>query len=160
MEGMRKALPEVIDDEFWTELKEAFNNCIAAQYTSKYLLNHDYQVDYSVLMATKGTYQEASWIFKDNEHLLIGLYYYEPDGNKNVYEVINGKYENGVMSDYTLKEFRKGNWGGTLQSLYGALAFDKATGWSRWLLLNEQQPSLWCNNDFEIPLPDISDKEE
>ena len=41
MEAMRKALPEVFDDAFWAELKESFNNCIAAQYTSKYLLNHD-----------------------------------------------------------------------------------------------------------------------
>jgi len=72
----------------------------------------------------------------------------------------NGVFVNGVTPDYTLEKVAWGNWGGTLQSVYGALAFDKATGWSRWLLLNEQQPSLWCNNDFKTPLPDISDKEE
>ena len=128
MEGMRKALPEVIDDEFWTELKDAFNNCIAAQYTSKYLQDRDYQVDYSVLMATKGVYQEAGWKTSDGVNTLTKLLYYEPDGNNISYKVTNGVFVNGVTPDYTLKEDRKGNWGGTLQSLYGALAFDKATG--------------------------------
>ena len=159
MEGIRRALPEVIDDEFWAELKAAFNNCIAAQYTGKYLQDHDYQVDYSVLMATKGVYQQAGWkTTDDNVNTLIKLLYYEPDGNIISYKVTNGVFVNGVTPNYTLEEDRKENWGGTLQSVYSALAFDKATGWSRWLLLNEQQPSLWCNNDFKIPLPDISDK--
>ena len=149
MEGMRKALPEVFDDAFWAELKESFNNCLAGQYTSKYLLNRNYQVDYSVLLAVKGAYQESTWVSK----ILNGLTAYEPDGKYTLYDVENGMFKDGVTPDYTLKAIDHGTWGGTLESVYGALAFDKATGWSRWLLLNEQQPSLWCNNEFEFPAP-------
>lgn len=149
MEGMRKALPEVFDDAFWAELKESFNNCLAGQYTSKYLLNRNYQVDYSVLLAVKGAYQESTWVSK----MLHRLIAYEPDGKYTLYDVENGMFKDGVTPDYTLKAIDHGTWGGTLESVYGALAFDKATGWSRWLLLNEQQPSLWCNNEFEFPAP-------
>ncbi|MBQ8712983.1 MAG: hypothetical protein IJ551_09250 [Prevotella sp.] len=66
-------------------------------------------------------------------------------------------FKKDVTPAYTLELANQGQWGGTLEAVYGALAFDKATGWSRWLLLNEQQPSLWCNNDFNTPLPKISD---
>jgi hypothetical protein len=150
MEGMRKALPEVFDDVFWTELKSAFNSCIAAQYTSKYLQKHDYQVDYSVLLAIKGAYQLAKW----DKRTLRYLRYYEPDGKYITNLIENGEFKDGVMPDFTMKVESEGQWDGTLESVYGALAFDKTTGWSRWLLLNEQQPSLWCNNDFGTPLPD------
>ena len=154
MEGMRKALPEVFDDAFWAELLSAFNNCIAGQYASKYLLNHDYQVDYSVLLAAKGVYHLAQWGSNTQTRILEALRYYYPDGNFITYIVKNGEFKKDVVPDYTLKLYGEGQWGGTLESVYGALAFEKATGWSRWLLLNEQLPPLWCNNDFNSPLPD------
>lgn len=160
MEAMRKALPEVFDDAFWAELKESFNNCIAAQYTSKYLLNHDYEVDYSVLLATRGTYLQSTWedVLTDPESKrLTKLSFFDPDGKFTNYVVKDGLFKKDVTPAYTLELADQGQWGGTLEAVYGALAFDKATGWSRWLLLNEQQPSLWCNNDFNTPLPKISD---
>ena len=160
MEGMRKALPEVFDDAFWTELKSAFNSCVVGQYTSKYLLNHDYQVDYSVLLAVKGAYQNLWWD-KNNEtnnRVLTHIRNFNPDGSYTTYSVNNGEFKDGVTPDYTLTYYNEGQWGHTLESVYGALAFDKATGWSRWLLLNEQQPSFWCNNEFRTPLPDISEE--
>ena len=156
MEGMRKALPEVFDDAFWTDLKSAFNNCIAAQYASQYLLDHDYQVDYSVLMAIKGVYQRTTWTSGTESMILYDLSNYHPDGKLTTYIVENGEFKADFVPDYKLKVKSEGQWGGTFESVYGALAFDKATGWSRWLLLNEQQPSLWCNNDFKTPLPDSS----
>ena len=157
MEGMRKALPEVFDDAFWTDLKSAFNNCIAAQYASQYLLDHDYQVDYSVLMARKGVYQRTTWTSGTESMILYDLSNYHPDGKLTTYLVENGEFKADFVPDYQLKVESEGQWGGTLESVYGALAFDKATGWSRWLMLNEQQPSLWCNNDFKTPLPDSSE---
>ena len=157
MEGMRKALPEVFDDAFWTDLKSAFNNCIAAQYASQYLLDHDYQVDYSVLMAIKGVYQRTTWTSGTESMILYDLSNYHPDGKLTTYLVENGEFKADFVPDYQLKVESEGQWGGTLESVYGALAFDKATGWSRWLMLNEQQPSLWCNNDFLTPLPDPSE---
>lgn len=152
MEGMKKALPEVFDDAFWAELQTAFNSCIVGQYNSKYLLDHDYQVDYSVLLAIKGAYQELEWNFWYKKTIDY-LRYYHPDGKFTTYRVENGNLEKDVEPDFTLKTYEEGVWGGTLESVYGALAFDKATGWSRWLLLNEQQPSLWCDKDFHTHLP-------
>ncbi len=34
-----------------------------------------------------------------------------------------------------------GSWGSTGDKTYGNLAFDKATGWSRWLKMNQQLPT-------------------
>jgi len=162
MESMTEALPDVFDEAFGEELEESFNDCIAAQYYSKYLSSRDYQVDYSVLLATKGTYFETKWKDDDDSdsksHILSNLTSYEPDGKYTEYTVENGEFKYGVTPDYTLKAVKEGQWGGTLESVYGALAFDKATGWSRWLLLNEQQLPLWCNNEFQTPLPIISEE--
>jgi len=36
----------------------------------------------------------------------------------------------------------------TLDSTFGQLAFDKITGWSRWLYMNRQQIPLWSKSDF------------
>lgn len=159
VEGMREALPEVFDDTFYAELEASFNNCIVAQYYSKYLLKHNYEVDYSVLLAQEGTYLELDWKDSGNDSkILTYLTEYKADGNFTVYSVENGEFKNGVTPKYTLKFEYEAPWGGTLASVYGALAFDKATNWSRWLLLNKQQPSLWCNNEFETPLPKISEE--
>ena len=160
IEGMGKALSEVFDDAFCTELESAFNSCVAGQYTSKYLFNHDYQVDYSVLLAVKGAYQYTWWKdgIETGNKVLTHIRNFNPDGSYTTYAVENGEFKDGVTPDYTLTYYNEGQWGGILESVYGALAFDKATGWSRWLFLNEQQPSLWCNNDFKTPLPDISEE--
>ena len=54
-------LPEVYDEDFYNRMKEAFNNCIVAQYFSKYLTAHDYMVDYSVLLGSLGAYTNVFW---------------------------------------------------------------------------------------------------
>ena len=38
--------------------------------------------------------------------------------------------------------------GSTLDETYRQLCFDKATGWSRWLRLNQQEPNLKCFVEF------------
>ena len=55
------ALPEVYGDDFYDRMRDAFNNCIAAQYFGKYLTTHDYMVDYSVMLGTAGAYYIALW---------------------------------------------------------------------------------------------------
>ena len=113
-----------------------------------------------MLLATRGTYLQSAW--KDVESdpdskILTNLDFFDPDGKFTIYVVKDGLFKKDVTPAYTLELADQGQWGGTLEAVYGALAFDKATGWSRWLLLNEQQPSLWCKNDFNTPLPKISD---
>jgi hypothetical protein len=154
MESMKNALPDVFDATFWNELQSAFKNCEIGQYTSKFLRNNDYQVDYSVLLAVKGAYQFAWWEPKSTETwTLSNLRFFEPDGKYTTYSVSNGDFTKDSMPEFTLEYYNDGQWGGTLESTYSTLAFDKATNWTRWLLLNEQQPSLWCNNDFKTPNP-------
>ena len=135
------------------------------QYTSNYLLKRDYQVDYSVLLATKCSYMLTNWypVFPGTSpevRTLTDLAIYDADGKYTVYTVENGGFRHDFTPQYTLTAGEQGQWGGTLESVYGALAFDKATGWSRWLFLNEQQPSLWCNNEFNTPLPNIIEEDE
>ena len=154
MESMKNALPDVFDETLWNELQSAFNNCKIGQYTSKFLRNNDYQVDYSVLLAVKGAYQFAWWEPKSTETWTLShLRFFEPDGKFTTYSVSNGDFTKDCMPEFTLEYYNDGQWGGTLESTYSTLAFDKATNWTRWLLLNEQQPSLWCNNDFKTPNP-------
>ena len=77
-----------------------------------------------------------------------------PDGTFTTYNVI-GEYEGqGDEPDYTLEYLNDSTWGGTLESTYGQTAFDRAVGWSRWLMLNEQEPPLWSRHDFNTSLPD------
>lgn len=39
-------------------------------------------------------------------------------------------------------------------STYGQTAFDQAVGWSRWLMLNHHEPSMWSKSGFEEELDD------
>ena len=160
MASIMRALPEVYDDAFYDQLATAFNNCIVDQATSKYLRERNYQVDFSVMLATKGTYKYAYWDQTENEtgtafiYTLTKVQDYHADGTTTTYDVNNGLFSNTGEADYTLEYKDKGHWGGTLESTYGRLAFDQATGWSRWLMLNEQEPQIWSRNDFFADLPE------
>ena len=160
MASIMKALPEVYDDAFYYQLATAFNNCIVSQATSKYLQEHNYQVDFSVMLATKGTYKFAFWDQTENEtgtafiYTLTSVTDYHANGTTTTYDVNNGVFSNTGEADYTL-EYKSGEyWGGTLESTYGRLAFDQATGWSRWLMLNEQEPQIWSRYGFFADLPE------
>ena len=39
-------------------------------------------------------------------------------------------------------------WGSTLDATYGQLRFDRLTGWSRWLRLNQQEPNPDCATGY------------
>ena len=51
-------------------------------------------------------------------------------------------YADGKLEKYVTgkAEPEVSTWPSTLADTYQQLAFDKATGWSRWLYLNEQLP--------------------
>ena len=156
-----RTLPEVFGEDFSNQMKNAFSACVVGRYTSKYLLNHDYQVNYSVLLASKGTYHYTWWESKPTGsgkeltfvNYLQAVRYYHSDGTTTTYKV-KGNYDGQHASDYTLEFHDKSTWGGTLESTYCQMAFDRAVGWSRWLLLNEQEPAIWSRSAFSIGLPD------
>jgi hypothetical protein len=136
-------------------MKEAFNNCIVAQNFSKYLTNHNYMVDYSVLLGAEGAYSTTFWETGENGLPTI------PNA-ENVFTDDGERYSFKLLPTDDPQYFRRelfgtpGSWGSTLADTYEQLAFDRAVGWSRWLRLNRQWPNLFCPNDlyFELPMPE------
>ena len=146
-----KALPEVYGDAFYEEMKTTFNNAIVAQYYSKYLEAHDYQVDYSVILGVEGAYSSYTWEVNETlqSYLPVSRICYFPDGTT-------------ATSSYTIdgtgfheSEAQPGKpWGSTLYATLEQTEFDRAVGWSRWLRLNRKEPSLFCPSGLGFILPD------
>ena len=149
MSSIIKALPEVYGDEFFNQMKETFNSCIAAQYYGKYLTTHDYMVDYSVMLGTEGNYS----LIKFTDKIPMWEEEYCTDGSWGQYSMIrseDGTYKRGIFLEGDFP------WGSTLADTYEQLAFDRAVGWSRWLRLNRQLPNNLCPSDmhYELPMPE------
>ena len=155
VKSLLNALPEVYGDEFYNQMKQAFNNCIVGQYFSKYLTAHNYMVDYSVMLGVGGAYPITIW-GKDEQsgdQIPLGMEAYSKDGE------IFGFYLNPTDDpQYYSMEATSGSysWPSTLADTYEQLVFDRAVGWSRWLYLNRQWPNLFCPSDlyFELPMPE------
>ena len=149
------ALPEVYGEAFNNQMKDAFNNCIVAQYFSKYLTAHNYMVDYSVLLGFQGAYSIAFW--KTDKQTGVQTPYamelFTDDGE------VYGFYLNPTDDPQYYSTEAVGDsfyWGSTLADTYEQLVFDRTVGWSRWLRLNNQPPNLFCPNGlkFELPWPE------
>lgn len=124
-----EALPDVYGADFNLEIGTAFNNCLVSQYCSDFLMKKGLSVDCSIMLGVEGSY-----------------YFYDYDREKP--EILNGYniyYADGKLDNYKtgVAEPEVSTWPSTLEDTYGQLAFDKATGWSRWIKLNKQLP---CNN--------------
>ena len=155
IESLFKALPEVFDQTFASSLTTAFNACIAKQRHSKYLTEHDYEVDYSVMLGRNGFYvtysYDKSWGEGAN---LLGAYVYYPDGTWEQYKYID---EGGDSSDGSLAHYefvRTGKWGGTFADTYQQTTFDRLVNWSRWLQINPTAPPAWSPSSFNYRMPD------
>ena len=155
MESLFQKLPEVFDKDLFNLVKETFNNCIAHQRDAQYLKNHNYQVDYSVLLGVKGNY--IKYVYNEEEgkdpELDKAIVYYT-DGTTETYQY-KGSVEdssNGSFAHYELIE--TGTWPGTFASIYQQSTFDRLVGWSRWLLINESMPPAWSPSSFNFRLPD------
>lgn len=141
--------PGVIDEQFFNELEEAFNRTVVSKHTSRFLESHGYVIDCSIMLCTRGAYRGYVYQKDDNGELKLDYFMiYEPDGKKSIYYADEDKLED------------RGSWGGTLDSTYGQLAFDRATGWSRWLWLNEQEPFHIALADFNVDIPGELEAEE
>ncbi len=155
MESLFKKLPEVFDRDFFNLVKETFNACIAHQRDAQYLTNHNYQVDYSVLLGVKGNYMK--YVYKQEENkdpeLDKAMVFY-PDGTTETYQY-KGSAEDSSDGSLDQYEFiNSGTWPGTFASIYQQSTFDKLVGWSRWLLINESAPPAWSPSSFNFHLPD------
>lgn len=159
MEKILTALPEVYGEQFNKDMEAAFNDCIFAQLYSRYLSIHAYMVDYTVLLATNGNTFRTMWDDRPVKHLDRATLY-KADGSIVEYTGENGYYKNEDDFDYALEKMGEGNWGSTLDATFTPLIFDKITGWSRWLHMNQQQTPLWSKSGFnEEVYPDDDDDE-
>ena len=162
MKSLFEALPDVFDQDLYNRVKTTFNGCIAHQRYAKYLTNHNYQVDYSMMLAVKGNYVEYYYTSDEygrDKDLAIALAYYT-DGTKEKYKYVGGSGDDssdGSLDHYELLE--KGTWGNTFADTYQQTTFDKLVGWSRWLLLNQAAPPAWSPSSFffKLPLDDMSE---
>ena len=149
MSSIINALPEVYDDEFYLKMAETFNSCLLAQNYSSYLTNHDYMVDYSVMLGVEGTYLYI--ISADDGYTPVSFKACHPDGTSDYYSLT----PNDDGTSYTAEFIRDlAPWGSTLDNTYGQLEFDRIVGWSRWLKLNRQQPNLACPSAMNLNLPE------
>ena len=155
IETLFVVLPEVFDDELFERLSTAFNACIVKQRYAKYLTNHNYQVDYSVLLGVKGTFVNYGYSMKELRNATV----FFPDGSTKIYKYVDngGDSSDGSLASYEFAE--SGSWYGTLADTYQQTTFDKLVGWSRWLLINESAPPAWSPSSFNYQLPedDMSD---
>lgn len=152
------ALPEVYGNDFYNQMKEAFNNCIVAQYFSHYLTVHEYMVDYSVLLGAEGGYAYTFWhndMYSDSK-VPYAAFIYADNGDMQLYKLTQTEDPEYYSAEPT-GDLR--NWGSTLSATYEQLAFDRIVGWSRWLRLNKQWPNMFCavGLNFELPMPKEED---
>ena len=152
------ALPEVYGNDFYNQMKEAFNNCIVAQYFSHYLTVHEYMVDYSVLLGAEGGYAYTFWKndMYSGSKVPYAAYIYANNGDMQLYKLTQTEDPEYYSAEPT-GDVR--NWGSTLSATYEQLAFDRIVGWSRWLRLNKQWPNMFCAEglNFELPMPKEED---
>ena len=108
------------------EMKECYDKeCIVAHQTCAYLRAQG--ILGSVLLGWEGQYEEIDWRHGKEGWYLYESYVFKPDGT--------------IMSYLEDEANEEGSWRNTFANTYEQTAFDKATGWSRWIKANKQRPA-------------------
>ena len=108
------------------EMKACYDkDCIVAHQTCAYLRAQG--ITGSVLLGWEGQYEEMDWRLGKDGWVLYASYVFKPDGTVLEYQ------------DDEVKE--QAQWNSTFADTYEQTAFDKATGWSRWIKANKQRPA-------------------
>ena len=152
MESLFMTLPDIFDQDLLNRVETAFNACIVHQRYAKYLTEHNYQADYSVMLAVKGTY--VTYTYDGTDMNLESCRAYYPDGTWKDYKYID---DGDDSSDGSLAHYeytKEGSWFDTFANTYQQTTFDRLVGWSRWLLINESAPPAWSPSSFNFLLPD------
>ena len=134
-------------------LVNAFNKAAFCQESCVKLRNEKRQVEVSVLMGWEGKYDYISWNKKTNKVEWIKVT--NPDGTGIYY---NGPVDTPeIVPGMDTQEAK--SYGSTFAATYEQTAWDKATGWSRWIRANKTRPnpmheSLLDGFDFNDPKED------
>lgn len=134
-------------------LVNAFNKAAFCQESCVKLKNENRQVEVSVLMGWEGKYDYISWNKKTNKVSWIKVIY--PNGSGIYY---NGPVDTPEIVPGMDTDIAK-SYGSTFADTYEQSAWDKATGWSRWIKANKTRPnpmheSLLDGFDFDDPKDD------
>ena len=154
IEDLLWELPDVYDQTFASSLITAFNSCIVKQRHSKYLTEHDFEVDYSMILGCEGTYVVYNYVGDGAESKLIGAYVYYSDGKLETYRYVDegDDSSDGNLARYELE--KTDTWPSTFANTYELTTFDKLVGWSRWMYLNPTPPPAWSPSSFNYVLPE------
>lgn len=111
------------------EMKECYDKeCVVSHQTCAYLSAQG--ILGSVLLGWEGQYEMVNWVNDKGKWIFKESAVFRPDGTLWIY----GEEE---LTD----EPEKSSWKSTFADTYEQTAFDKATGWSRWLKANKQRPA-------------------
>ena len=148
------ALPEVYSTEFYNQVADALNGCLVAQNYSSYLVSHNYQVDYSVLLGADNSYVIAFWDKdpKTGAKIPVTARVCRADGTAEIYQLV--PFEDNSSFYQMVSTGNSYLWGSTFADTFCQLEFDRIVGWSRWLKMNRQQPNLFCPQGMNFELPD------
>jgi hypothetical protein len=154
IESLFYELPDVYDQTFVSSMTTAFNSCIVRQRHSKYLTEHHFEVDYSVMLGCEGTYVVYNYEGDGAESKLIGAYVYYSDGKLETYRYVDegDDSSDGNLARYELE--KTDTWPSTFANTYELTTFDKLVGWSRWMYLNPTPPPAWSPSSFNYVLPE------
>lgn len=130
-------IPDKIGPDFLNSYKELYNKCAIASFTSEALQSSEISAGYSIAFATQGT-------FVDTDFANSVIRVYDADGTLRQGAFTFTESFKFDLNDYLhnhLSEFETiGNWGSTFAETYQQLDFDKQSGWSRWITINETYP--------------------
>jgi len=154
IESLFYELPDVYDQTFASSMITAFNSCIVRQRHSKYLTEHHFEVDYSMMLGCEGTYVVYRYEGDGAESKLIGAYVYYSDGKLETYRYVDegDDSSDGNLARYELE--KTDTWPSTFANTYELTTFDKLVGWSRWMYLNPTPPPAWSPSSFNYVLPE------
>ena len=154
IESLFYELPDVYDQTFASSMITAFNSCIVRQRHSKYLTEHHFEVDYSMMLGCEGTYVVYRYEGDGAGSKLIGAYVYYSDGKLETYRYVDegGDSSDGNLAHYELEKTE--TWPSTFANTYELTTFDKLVGWSRWMYLNPTPPPAWSPSSFNFVLPE------
>ncbi len=126
-----ESVPEYYDAQFTKGLLDAYNGSVVCSKASSDLEKYGYKIGCSILFGCNGHYTSYSWMEdEDGEQYTDGYVTYGFDGTMLFYD------EDG-------EQLHSDSWNGTISETYKQLKFDRLTGWSTWMEVNEQEASAY-----------------
>ena len=130
--------------------------CLPEEYGAKikYLTEHDFEVDYSMMLGCEGTYVVYRYGGDGAESKLVGANVYYSDGKLETYRYVDdgGDSSDGSLARYEIE--KTSTWPSTFANTYELTTFDKLIGWSRWMYLNPTPPPAWSPSSFNFVFPE------